>query len=932
MDLALEFRVLGPIDVVRNGRSLPLGGRRQQALLALLLLEQGRPVAADRLIDELWRDETPAGASTLPSYVSRLRRALGDLALIEGSTAGYALVVDPERVDAIRFERLVDEGRAALKQHRARRAADRLDAAIGMWRGVPFAGVADEGALHGEADRLEELRLLALEERADAHLALGSGAELVDELEDLVRRHPHRERLWGQLMLALYRAERQADALAVYHRARRFLDEELGLEPGPALQQLEGAILRHEVPDVRAPTGLHDLPTPVTSFVGREAELAEIEQLLGSSRLLTLTGLGGVGKTRLALAAGERALPDFEHGVRFVDLTGIADDRRVGSAVALALDLGELDAASATNVLAADVGPKDLLLVIDNCEHVRTGCADLVTALLRGSPQLRILATSREPLGVAGEVEYLVPPMGLPTTTADPDQVRASESIRLFLSRARAARPGLVEDDRSVATAARICRDLDGLPLAIELAAARAKALSLDDIADRLSDRFRFLVSWRRLTPARQRTLREAVTWSFELLTADEQRFMARLSVFAGEFTIVDAARVCLDGAEARAIELIERLVTTSLLIAEEQDGVMRYRLLETVRRYAEEHLDAADGQELRRAHADHFLKVAQRADLTAVRRGPGQRIDLAIAAQDNLRSALAWSIATGSLTFGLELATSLERYWATHDPREGMRWFEAMLESADSGQVAPAVRANALRAYGGAADIAGEDDLAERLWERSLRLFEELRDEPGQAVLLHRLAISAQRRTDLARATELVERSHRIHERRGNRWGQAQTLGTKGAIARDLGDEVGAFELLEESARLSRQAGVPWWVSGTLAELANLALNAGRLEEAERLARESLTLAQEMGDRAGRIFGVGLLARLAAERGSLDKAATLWAAVEGEDAGAPLGGWRRHRAAYRAVLSDRVGNVAGFGDDEMRTHLDEAVDLALGT
>ena len=422
------------------------------------------------------------------------------------------------------------------------------------------------------------------------------------------------------------------------------------------------------------------------------------------------------------------------------------------------------------------------------------------------------------------------------------------------------------------------------------------------------------------------------MTWSFELLTADEQALLAQLSVFAGDFTIVDAAMVCLDGDEARATDLIEHLVAASLITAEEQDGEMRYRLLETVRQYAEEQVPPTTAEMLRRAHADHFLRVAQRADLTAVRRGPGQRLDLARAAQDNLRTALAWSVASGSLTFGLELATSLERYWATHDPREGMHWFAALFEQAEVAGVAPVVRANALRAYGGAADIAGEDDVAERLWERSLSLFEDLGDEAGQAALLHRLAISAQRRTDLARATELVERSHRIHQSRGNRWGQAQTFGTMGAIARDLGDEVGAFQLLEKSARLSRQAGVPWWVSGTLAELANLALNAGRTEQAERLARESLAMAQEMGDRGGRIFGVGIVARIAAERGTRDVAARLWAAVEGEDAGAPLGGWRRHRAAYQAVIGDRLGGAAGITGTEPRPTLDEAVDVALET
>lgn len=930
MDGALEFRVLGAVEAVRNGQPLPIGGRRQRALLALLLLEPGRLVPAERLIDELWRGETPSGVSTVPSYISRLRKALGDPSLVEGRASGYVLAVEERQIDAAQFERLVAEGRSALSQRRAQRALEHLNAAIALWRGRPFGDVGHEGALRDEADRLEELRQLALEDRIDAQFALGGSADLVDELEGLVTSHPFRERLWGQLMLALYRAQRQADALAAYHRARRLLNEELGLEPGLALQHLERAILRHEVPVAQPSTTPHNLPVPITSFIGREAELTEVERLLGETRLLTLTGLGGVGKTRLALRVSERALFDVADGVWFVDLSGVVDHRLIAGAVAQALELGELDAVRAGETLIDYVRDKDLLVVLDNCEHVLEGCAELAERLLRSGRRLRILATSREPLGVRGEVDVPVLPMAVPASTDDLELARATESVQLFLSRARAARPRLAEDDHAVATAALICANLEGVPLAIELAAARAKALSLDDIAARLSDRFRFLASWRRLAPARQGTLREAMRWSFELLPEDEQALLTRLSVFAGDFTSGDVAMVCLDGDEDRAIALVERLVRASLVTAEEEDGAMRYRLLETVRQYAEAQLDHATESELRRAHADHFLKVAQRADLTAVKRGPGQRLDLAIAARDNLRAALAWSLASGSLTFGLELATSLERYWATHDPREGMRWFGALLDHADGNQVPQAVRANALRAFGGAADMAGEDDIAERLWERSLDLFEALDDEIGQAVLLHRLAISAQRRTDLVRAGELVERSHLIHVRRGNRWGQAQTLGTKGAIARDLGDEVGAFGLLEESARLSRQSGVPWWVGGTLAELANLALNAGRIDEAERLARESLALAQEMDDRGGRIFGVGIMARIAAERGHRAIAAKLWAAVEGEDTGAPLGGWRRHRAAYQSVLRDRIGADSDVGAGGARPTLDEAVDVAL--
>jgi tetratricopeptide (TPR) repeat protein len=485
------------------------------------------------------------------------------------------------------------------------------------------------------------------------------------------------------------------------------------------------------------------------------------------------------------------------------------------------------------------------------------------------------------------------------------------------------------EDEVAVAAAARICADLDGLPLAIELAAARVTALSLDEIADRLADRFRFLVSWRRLSPARHRTLREAMDWSFELLSSDERELLAGMSVFAGHFTLDAVARVCTDADEERALAGIERLIAASLVLTEEQDGTMRYRLLETVRQYAGEQLAGEAALQVRRAHAHYYLGVAERADLTAVSRGAGQRLEIAIRAQDNLRGALAWAIESGSVAFGLELATSLERFWAIHDARQGMSWFTALFARPEASDVAPTVRANALRAYGGAADIAGEDDTARRLWEESLAIFRELDDESGQAVLLHRLAISAQRRGDLVGARELVDASHHIHERSGNRWGQAQTLGTLGAIARDGGDEQRAFELLGASLELAREARVTWWVSGTLAELANLDLNAGRIHEAAGRARESLALADRMADRAGRAFGVGLLARVAFESADHELARHLWIAVEGEDAGAPLGGWRHHRESYRRRLAGLLP-ASEHGTAGERPTLEEAVSLAL--
>ena len=313
---------------------MAVGGPRQRALLALLAIQRGRVMAADHLIEELWAGDPPGGAeTTLRSYVSRLRATLGDTAPIRGADAGYALEIEPERVDAARFERMVRDAERDLANRNVRRAASRLRGGLALWRGRAFGEVGGDGALAAEAVRLEELRLHGVELRVAADLALGASGELVDELEALVRAHPYREAFWRHLMLALYRSERQADALGAFHRARTALDEQLGIEPGDELQALEAAILRHEVPPATPPEVLENLPAPITSFVGREAALADVARLLTTSRLVTLTGIGGVGKTRLAIEAARSAVSDFPDGIVFVDLAPLADPSLVADHV-----------------------------------------------------------------------------------------------------------------------------------------------------------------------------------------------------------------------------------------------------------------------------------------------------------------------------------------------------------------------------------------------------------------------------------------------------------------------------------------------------------------------------------------------------------------------------------------------------------------------
>ena len=509
-----EFRILGPVEAARAGTLLQLGGRRQRALLALLLLGSGRAVLSDRLIEELWHGHPPAGAErTLRAYVSRLRSALGEN-VVSARSSGYVLEVAAERLDARRFDQLLREGRDALARGAAGLAADRLRAALGLWRGPALADVADGGMLALEAQRLDALRLACLEERIEAELALGRHAGLAAELECLVAEQPFRERLWRQLVLALFRCERQADALAAYRRARRFLREELGLEPSEELQALERDILRHQVAEAAPFEERHNLPAQVSSFIGRERELRELGGLLREQRLVTLTGTGGVGKTRLALAEAARQVGIWRDGVWLVDLAAVTSMGLVASAVAGVLAVAERPGVPVLKALRGHLRSRELLLVLDNCEHLAPACGELVHEVIQACEKVRVLVTSRVVLGVPGEVDYRLEPLPTPAEGLTVAEIERFASVRIFLARGRAVRRDLAADGNELETVARICRELDGLPLAIELAAARAGVLSLKEIAARLADRFRFLRSWRRITDPRHQTLRAAMDWS----------------------------------------------------------------------------------------------------------------------------------------------------------------------------------------------------------------------------------------------------------------------------------------------------------------------------------------------------------------------------------------------------------------------------------
>lgn len=652
----MRFGVLGPVEArLPDGGPVAVGGPQVRSLLAMLLLEAGRPVSVGRLAAGLYGEDAPADvAHALQSQVSRLRRGLRDGAAVEFGPAGYRLAVDLDAVDAHRFARLAGQGRQALAGGDPASAAMVLGQALDLWRGPALADVLDAPFAEAAAARLLEERLAAVEDRAEAALALGEHHAVAAELTELVEAHPLRERARALLMRALYAGGRQAEALAAYDQARRFLGDELGVDPSAELAEAHLAILRAEP---AAAPALRRLPAQLTSFVGRAEELRELAALPAGSRLVTLTGPGGTGKTRLAVEASGRVSGE----VCFVDLSALSDGAQVAPAMAAALGLRE--SGPPEDRLLAALADRPVLVILDNCEQVVASAAGLAHRLLAACPALRILATSREALGITGEVLFPVGQLAVPAPDAALAEALTCPAVRLFADRAAAVRHGFVVDAATIGAVRRICAALDGLPLAIELAAARLRSFTLDEVDARLADRFRLLSRGERTAAPRHQTLRAVVDWSWGLLDPDEQALARRLTVFAGGATLADAERVCgLDGPAGSddVAAVLAGLVDKSLV--EAHDG--RYRMLETVREYCAERLaETGEREECLRAHAECFTALAEAADHHL--RGPGQldRLARLDAEHGNLLAALGWAV-TADPPLAARLIAALSWFW----------------------------------------------------------------------------------------------------------------------------------------------------------------------------------------------------------------------------------------------------------------------------
>ena len=998
----MEFAILGPLEVRDGPAPVRVPGAKERALLADLLVNAGRVVPADRLVEDLWGDDPPGNpANTLQGRVSALRRALGPAggALVT-RPPGYLLEAGPEQVDAGRFERLVAEATAAAAGE-GPRAARQLEEALGLWRGPALAEFADQPWAQAEAARLEELRLAATEALVELRLAAGGHAGLVGELEGLVAAHPTRERLRGQLMVALYRSGRQADALGAYQQAREVLAEELGIDPSPELQRLHHQILLQDpaleaaVPDRALPR--HNLPERLTSLVGREGELREVAKLVEEHRLVTVTGPGGAGKTSLAVALAERLAAGYPDGVWLVELAALREPALLGEAVAAVLGLDEAAGTgtpppSRAERLASFVPDKAMLLVLDNCEHLVEACAGLARRLLEAGPRLRVLATSREVLGVPGEVVWPIPPLAVPAAADDtdagtaedarqataPEALAGFDAVRLFVERAASADPGFVLDAASAPVVAELCRRLDGLPLAIELAAARTRALPPVELAARLEDRFRLLAGGARALDPRQQTLRATVDWSWDLLEERDRRLLRRLSVFSGGWTVAAAEAVCGgDGLEAAEIlDGLFRLVDRSLIVRGTTPAVprtppvvaaggdpARFTMLETLRAYGAERLaEAGESGTLAARHTAWCLQLAEQAAAHRTARPWLRRV---AADYDNLRAALDRTVAGRDVETALRLAAALAWFWWTTRTIEGRQRMAGVLAMADGQPPTPhlarALQASAmlqvsltptaatvdaarrsqelLERFGdwpGAAfsklllayaelQRRGPGEAIARLADEAYTTFREFGDHWGEAYAERaRFAFEAYYRGVPERAEELGQRAVERFQELDDPWGLAQAQFSLGEFAKARGDLARAEAAYEAALTAGRDAGPLWVVLASLAGLGGLVALRGDDARAAVLHAEVTDLIRRTGEYRGFGHLYNELGGVARVRGDLERARQLH-----QEALAILRdviGWSvPHTLAQLACAEARLGDL-----DAATTHLQEAAGLLL--
>ena len=848
----MQFEIFGELRVSCAGAPLVLGGLMAQRLLAALLVD-ARPVGRDTLIERLWGDCPPATATTaLQVHVSHLRRALepdyrrGVGSVLRTTGDGYVLAVDRAQIDADHFESLVHRAEERAPSDPQRALGD-VESARALWRGRPWGALADEPWLRGHVARMEELRRRADEVWGDVQLALGRHELIVDSLAAAVEEEPLREHRWEQLMLAQYRCGRQAEALRGFQDARHTLTEELGIEPSPALRALDQAVLVQD-PSLDAPPCFvagrprHNLPAALTRLVGREDDLRATRKLLEASRLVTLTGVGGVGKTRLAVQCAADLVPRFDDGAWLVELAPISDPGLVPGRVAATLGLRERGGQSLMDMIAEYLADRFLLLVVDNCEHVIDAAARLVDTLLNAAPHLHVLGTSREPLGPPYEQVLRVPVLEVPAPSDDTDtgRVAGSAAVQLFVERASAVTASFGLTAENQADVAELCRRLDGIPLALELAAVRIESMTPAEMVHHLEHRFQ-LLGVDRKHAGRHQTLRGTIDWSHQLLERNEQTLFSRLSVFAGGWTITTARSVAAGSGldEPTVLDGLAGLVRKSMVVAESEAKSTRYRMLESLRQYARERL-ASSGEEVavRSRHAEHFTRLVE--SLADDVRGPRQdaAYGTLLTELDNIRAAFDWHLAAGDAVTALRLVRILRTFWTELMPSEGVQ--RALAAVALGGNASAAPRAGGLADAAWIGYVSGREECA-RHAEESVAISQAAGIPPDPEALCT-LALgdffAGCVDRSLARLEEATVASRAIDDP----YEIASAL-TGTCMARALlGDTDAALAAGEEALAIARDLGYLTQIAGSLAAL-GFAWGARDLERGVALLDESLAL-----------------------------------------------------------------------------------------
>jgi len=893
----IRLDVLGPLEVSVDEESVDIRRGIPRAIVVALVLRAREVVSAGALAELVWADDQPRNpVNALQLQISYLRKRLSG-----GSTGqpivtrpgGYVLMVDDDDIDARRFERLVRDA-AHLAPPDPVASLEMYDTALGLWRGAAYDDVLGEPFVVGDATRLEEMRLSALEGRNDVLLALGRHGELVGELSGLVNEHPLRERLQGQLLLALYRAGRQAEALRAFGRARTILVDELGIDPGPDLRRLEQQILTQD-PDLdwKSPVAEHPvaaspsappqpspavstrpggrLPMPVTPLIGRQIETAKVRQLLGRSRVVTLTGPGGGGKTRLALDIAHDVLdhvgddadrPPSE--VWFVDLGPVEEAGQVASTVAAAMGIPTLPGEDSALAVAASLATRRGLLVLDTCEHVISGAASLVGHVLRAARNVVVLATSRRPLGVNGEIAWPVPPLALaPPDIASVTEAMSYPAITLFVDRAAAVRPDFELTEANLNDVVAICLALDGLPLAIELAAARSDVLSPGAIRQRLEHRFDLLVDGARDVAARQQTLRAAVDWGADLLDDQHRRFFARLAVFPATFDLDAAAAVAGEHGGEDPFQMLTDLVRQSMVTV---PGPDRFRLLATLRAYAAELLADLDADATSRRHAQHYLALAERGEIGI--RGTDQChwLEQLRAAVPQHRAALEWLLSTGDGEGAARLAGALGWFWI----------LDGMLADAHHhlGQIvdlpglSDPVRAKVSWTLALAAGSLGDLGRCRTLGAMAAELGRTVDDNAIIGYGLNAEAVALWGFGELDESAALHEQAIEHFEATADVWGIGVCIVLRARTAVDAGDKA-AEEMTSRAIEAARATGDGHVVGIALEQLARVALNNSDPARASGLVEESLAAHETIGYSEGMLSSLHLLGRAALANGA---------------------------------------------------------------